>query len=88
MQSHFIALLVLALSAGSALAQTGTVAAPALGAQPAASAASIEAGKRKAHAAAIADCEGMWDRATHMTRTEWSRTCRRVQVRLQQLELR
>jgi hypothetical protein len=85
MQSHFIALLVLALGAASALAQTGTVAAP--GAQPA-SAASIEAEKRKAHAAAIADCEAMWDRATHMTRMEWSRTCRRVQVRLQQLELR
>jgi hypothetical protein len=40
MQSHFIALLVLALGAASALAQTGRVAAP--GAQPA-SAASIEA---------------------------------------------
>lgn len=50
--------------------------------------ASVEAGKQKAHAAAVADCEALWDRATHMTRKEWSRTCRRVQLRLQQLELR
>jgi hypothetical protein len=50
--------------------------------------ASVEAGKQKAHAAAVADCEAMWDRATHMTRKEWSRTCQRVQIRLQQLELR
>jgi hypothetical protein len=38
--------------------------------------------------AAVADCEGMWDRGTHMTKQEWSRTCRRVQDRLQQLKLR
>ncbi len=53
-----------------------------------ATAAALELGKKKAHEAAIASCEAMWDRATHMTRAEWSRTCRRVQDRLRQLELR
>jgi hypothetical protein len=53
-----------------------------------ATAASVELEKQKAHAAGIANCEAMWDRTTHMTKTEWSRTCRRVQNRLRQLELR
>jgi hypothetical protein len=45
-------------------------------------------GQQKAHAAAIANCEAMWDSASQMTKTEWSRTCRRVQNRLRKLELR
>jgi hypothetical protein len=54
----------------------------------AATAESVELDKQKAHAAAIANCEAMWDSATHMTKTEWSRTCRRVHNRLRKLELR
>jgi hypothetical protein len=46
------------------------------------------ASKRAALETAVADCESMWDRGTHMTKKEWSRTCRRVQDRIQQLELR
>jgi len=46
------------------------------------------ASKRSAIEAAVADCERMWDRGTHMTKKEWSQTCRRVQNRIQQLELR
>jgi len=37
------------------------------------------------------DEHGTWlgfPRGTHMTRNDWSRTCRRVQNRLQQLDLR
>ena len=84
MQSTITGLLVLALGAAAALAQTGQ----AVPSAPQVTAVSAEAAKVKAHAAAIADCEAMWDRATHMTRKDWSRTCRRVQVRLQQLELK
>ena len=46
------------------------------------------ASKRGALEAAVMDCERMWDRGTHMTKKEWSQTCRRVQNRIQQLELR
>ena len=46
------------------------------------------AAKPSAFAEAVADCEQMWDRATHMTRQEWSRTCRRVQNRLQEFRLK
>jgi hypothetical protein len=46
------------------------------------------ASKRSSPEAAIADCERMWDRGTHMTKKEWSRTCRRVQNRIQQFEQR
>jgi hypothetical protein len=42
---------------------------------------------RETHAAAVADCERMWDRGTHMTKQDWSRTCRRVQNRLQHLQV-
>ena len=37
---------------------------------------------------AIGDCERIWDRGTHMTKQEWSRTCRRVQTRLQRLDVK
>ena len=30
----------------------------------------------------------MWDRGTHMTEQDWSLTCRRVQERLEQPQLR
>ena len=85
MQFKVIAFLILAPSVGAALAQAVPASsAPTSGATET----SIEVAKQKAHAAAVANCEAMWDRATHMTRNDWSRTCRRVQNRLQQLELR
>ena len=85
MQFKVIAFLILAPSVGAALAQ----AAPAPSAPTSGeTATSIEVSKQKAHAAAIANCEAMWDRGTHMTRNDWSRACRRVQDRLQQLEIR
>jgi hypothetical protein len=85
MQFKIIAFLILASSAGAALAQ----AAPAPIAQAAAATAtSVEMAKQKAYAAAVASCEAMWDRGTHMTPNDWSRACRRVQNRLQDLELR
>ena len=72
-------LLMLSLSAGAALSQTAPK-------DSATTTTSVEAGKEKAYEAAIANCEGMWDRDTHMTTKEWSRTCRRVQARLKQME--
>ena len=48
----------------------------------------VELTKQSAHETAIADCVRMWDRGTHMSKRDWSQTCRRVQNRLQQLELR
>lgn len=32
-----------------------------------------------------ADCMGLWEPATHMSRQEWGRTCQRVQGRLQEI---
>jgi hypothetical protein len=81
MRITILAIMTLCLSAGAALAEVAAVARPAAAAEAAAS-------KRKAHEAAITDCERMWDRGTHMTKRGWSQTCRRVQDRLQQLEVR
>lgn len=44
--------------------------------------------EKSAHDAAVENCEQTWDRGTHMTKQEWSRTCRRVQNRLQQLHVK
>ena len=35
-----------------------------------------------------ADCMRLWEPATHMTKQEWSRTCRRVQSRLDQAQIK
>lgn len=37
---------------------------------------------------ALADCKRHWDSGTHMTRQVWAQTCRRVQERFRQLDLR
>jgi hypothetical protein len=36
---------------------------------------------------AVTDCMQMWDSGTHMTKQEWLRTCRRVQTRLDGLNV-
>jgi hypothetical protein len=84
MHIKIIVSLILLASAGATVRADS---APSV-AMVAATAESVELDKQKAHAAAIANCEAMWDSATHMTKTEWSRTCRRVQNRLRKLEVR
>ena len=42
----------------------------------------------KAYKAAVTNCEEMWDRGTHMSKQDWSRTCRRVQDRFRRYELK
>ena len=77
------ALLLLCSSAGVVLAQ----AVPTLRqAGPQRLPAGIPA-KPSAFEEAVSDCEHMWDRGTHMSRKEWSQTCRRVQARLQNLKI-
>ena len=39
------------------------------------------------HDSAVVDCMQMWDSATHMTKQEWSRTCKRVQARVDSLDV-
>jgi hypothetical protein len=41
--------------------------------------------EKREHDAAVASCVKMWDAATHMTKPQWLRTCRRVQDRLRRL---
>ena len=84
MGAIILATIVLCLSAGVASAEVVGVARPDGAAWPLAA----EPSKQSVHEAAVADCEGMWDRGTHMTKKEWSHTCRRVQNRLRQIEVR
>ena len=72
------------LNAGPALAEGAVAPRPLANPRPSA----VEPTKQSTHATDITDCERMWDRGTHMTKRDWSQTCRRVQNRLQQLELR
>ena len=39
------------------------------------------------HDSAVAECMQMWDSGTHMTKQAWSHTCKRVQTRLDNLNL-
>lgn len=90
MQSAMIITLTLAMSTGATLARPAS--SPSAISAP--SGTSVSAKSREAasqqgsHLAAVADCERMWDPGTHMTRKEWSRTCRRVQNRLQQFDVK
>lgn len=86
MRMGVMTLLPLLLGAGSALAQTGALpSAPA----PASPKATMSPGPPAKGGAddAVAECMRLWDAATHMSKQEWSRTCRRIQTRLDSLKL-
>jgi hypothetical protein len=82
MQTAIAAALSLALGTGAALAQSAPP--PTTGAigkeDPKAAAA-------KKTADGIAECMKLWDAKTHMTKGEWARTCKRVQMRLESLKV-
>ena len=46
-----------------------------------------KAAATKRTADGIAECMRMWDAKTHMTKGEWARTCKRVQMRLESLKI-
>jgi hypothetical protein len=48
---------------------------------------SLPQSRQKEHDSAVADCMRMWDSETHMTQQEWGRTCKRVQTRLDNLNV-
>jgi len=85
MRYQVIAVLVLGAGIGPALAQVPPTVPATTRSVPIGEA---KTAAKNEHAAAVADCQRMWDSGTHMTRQEWSRTCRRVQDRLQQLQIR
>jgi hypothetical protein len=72
-----IVLLAMSLSAEIALAQVF----PAPAKRPSESALVLKDAKE------LTDCEGRWEAATHMTKKQWSQTCRRVLDRLRLLDL-
>ena len=43
--------------------------------------------RQKIHDRDVADCLQMWDSGTHMTKPEWANTCKRVQTRLDNLNV-
>lgn len=43
---------------------------------------SSPASRKDAAQAAVAECVGLWDKDTHMTRAQWRATCNRIQNRL------
>src|SRR6266581_247926 len=77
-----IAILFVCLNSGTAKAQVVPTTAPPVTAR---SLAEIRV-MPSAYAEAVENCEQIWDRGTHMTNRERSRTCRRVQYRLRNLE--
>jgi hypothetical protein len=82
-----LAVLLLAASAQMAIAQV-MPAKPAPPSKAAGLSPEAIAAQKLQREKAILDCQQMWDRGTHMTKQEWSRTCRRVQDRLEGLQFK
>ena len=83
--------LMLALGGGIALGQAPSGAPPSAAPGPGANSSAQSRDNRSGKNAAneeFADCMRLWDKATHMTKQEWSRTCRRVQSRLNQVQIK
>jgi hypothetical protein len=59
-----VLVIVTSLGAGPSLAQTN-IGGSSAAARP----------QPNLHDSAVADCRGMWDAGTHMTRQAWSNTC-------------
>jgi len=102
MRILMVASWALVASVGAALAQTNPLpppspsaappivpAAPPVAATPAKPKSAAEVA-REAKAAAlhtIAECMGLWDKGTHMSKQEWASTCKRIQTRLENLKV-
>jgi hypothetical protein len=74
------------LSASVALAQTGSIA-PAPAAPAAAAPGKALRISKSAVDESMAECMRLWDSGTHMSKQEWSRTCQRIQTRLDNLKV-
>ena len=69
-----IAIMTLSLGTGPAFAQTPVQTVPILS-------------PLRLQDSGVVDCIQMWDSGTHMTKQEWLRACRRVQTRLDSLDV-
>ena len=88
MRSVVVMVLPLMLGGGALLAQTRSGSAPTAPASPAgpSPAGPSRAGQSTAKDN-IAECMRLWDAQTHMTKQQWSATCKRVQSRLENLKV-
>ena len=85
-----MAIWILGCIAGAAAAQTTAPAPPTdrAGAQSGKSDAGRRSATKNTTNEALASCLAQWDKGTHMSRQEWSRACRRVANRLQNLNVK
>ena len=74
MRLLLIAIVTLSVGAGATFAQIPTRTPPILS-------------PLRLHDSGVVDCMQMWDSGTHMTKQEWSRSCKRVQARLDSLNV-
>ena len=79
---RYFIVVALLLGGGQASAEVASSLPPTVKSAPSAAAVKVE------QEAAIANCVQMWDRGTHMTPRQWLATCRRVQNRLQHLQMK
>jgi hypothetical protein len=87
--------LALAASVGVATAQTSAVPPPSEAASPRTAAtpgkplspAEVALAAKTTAEQNIADCMRLWDKGTHMSKQQWSSTCKRIQTRLENLKV-
>jgi hypothetical protein len=79
--------MMLALSTGAVVAQTGTIAPTPPASAPGAAPEIATRTSRSAVEDSKAECIKMWDAGTHMSKQEWANTCARIQTRLENLRV-
>ena len=88
MRLFLITTLTLSVGAGATFAQTGiATTAGATEISPPKQPPSRPQSHQNVHAGAVADCMQMWDSGTHMSKQEWLRTCKRIETRLENLNI-
>jgi predicted pyridoxine 5'-phosphate oxidase superfamily flavin-nucleotide-binding protein len=87
--------LALAASVGAVFAQTTPSSPPSASASPRTAAtppkplspAEVALAAKTTAEQNIADCMRLWDKGTHMSKQQWSSTCKRIQTRLENLKV-
>ena len=89
MRTAIVTAIALALCTGPAVAQPAPAVSPSASKKPANTATKGPVGRavKETPDSGMAECMRLWDAQTHMSKQEWSRTCQRIQSRLENLKV-
>lgn len=82
-----IAIVTVSLGSGATLAQTVGGSSPSAAVSASSQSPTRAQARQLTHEGAVTDCMRMWDSGTHMTKQAWLRTCKRVETRLDTINI-